>query len=110
MDPRIGQGCYAVIFHARRQDAEPGYAEMSARMEAMVLEMPGYLGKEDFRDGSRSITVSYWESEDAIKTWREQLDHLVAQDMGRKQWYRGFQVYVAKVERAYGFSAEEAAS
>jgi heme-degrading monooxygenase HmoA len=105
MDPRIAEGCYAVIFHATRQDEEPGYAEVSARMEAMVEDMPGYLGKEDYREGGRSITVSYWESEEAIKAWREQLEHLAAQEAGRAKWYRGYQVYVTKVERAYGFAA-----
>lgn len=107
MDPRIDQGCFAVIFHAQRQAQEPGYAEMSARLEAMVLEMPGYLGKEDFREGERSITVSYWENEEAIRTWREQIEHLAAQEMGREQWYRGYQVFVAKVEKAYRFSADQ---
>ncbi|MHC4822936.1 MAG: antibiotic biosynthesis monooxygenase family protein [Planctomycetota bacterium] len=110
MDPRIDRGCYAVIFHATRKDEEPGYAEVSARLEAMVEEMPGYLGKEDYREGCRSITVSYWESEHAIEVWRKQLDHLAAQDAGRSKWYRGYQVYVARVERAYGFSTEASES
>jgi heme-degrading monooxygenase HmoA len=50
------------------------------------------------------ITVSYWSSEEAIRNWKMNTEHLVAQRHGKTRWYDGFVVGVAKVERAYGES------
>ncbi|HEX7507261.1 MAG TPA: antibiotic biosynthesis monooxygenase, partial [Polyangia bacterium] len=64
---------------------------------------PGFLGVESVRgsDGL-GITVSYWSSEESIRNWKMNSEHLVAQRRGKAQWYENFVVRVAKVERAYG--------
>lgn len=96
---------YAVVFTSRRTagDAE-GYAAMSERMVELARAQPGFLGVESARgpDGV-GITVSYWESEEAVRRWREHVEHLEAQRQGRAKWYRWFRLRVCKVERAYGF-------
>lgn len=93
---------YAVIFSSRRTEGDNGYDEMSAAMEKLVATMPGYLGVESARgaDGF-GITVSYWESEEAIANWKRNAEHLVAQKFGREKWYEDYVTRVAKVERAY---------
>ena len=48
------------------------------------------------------ITVSYWESEDAIREWKAHAEHRVAQETGKKVWYANYVIRVAKVERACG--------
>jgi hypothetical protein len=62
-----------------------------------------FLGVESARgsDGL-GITVSYWESEEAIRAWKAQTEHRVAQAAGRDIWYEQFEVRIARVERAYG--------
>ena len=59
----------AVVFTSLRTDGDNGYAVMSARMDELAAQQPGYLGVETVRgaDGF-GITVSYWASEAAI-TW-----------------------------------------
>ena len=93
---------YAVIFSSRRTEGDNDYAEMAARMEELAATMPGYLGIESARgaDGF-GITVSYWESEEAIANWKKHAEHLIAQRRGRGEYYSDYQVRVAKVERAY---------
>ena len=49
------------------------------------------------------ITVSYWESLEAIANWKQNLDHLDAQFLGRQKWYENYTVRIAKVEKEYGF-------
>jgi heme-degrading monooxygenase HmoA len=49
------------------------------------------------------ITVSYWESLEAIKAWKQNAEHLVAQSRGRGEWYASFKLRICKVERDYGF-------
>ncbi|HXN35795.1 MAG TPA: antibiotic biosynthesis monooxygenase [Opitutaceae bacterium] len=94
---------FAVIFTSYRTEGERGYATVSQRMEELAALQPGYLGIESARgaDGL-GITVSYWESEEAIASWKANAEHQVAQDAGRKVWYSEFTLRVARVERAYG--------
>jgi len=93
---------YAVIFTSRRTDADhAAYSEMAAKMDALAATQPGYLGVESAREGL-GITVSYWESLDAVAAWKRNAEHMVAQKMGREAWYTSFKTRVAKVERDYG--------
>lgn len=91
---------YAVIFTSLRTDVDNGYHEMADKMVELAQLQPGYLGMESVRDGL-GITVSYWESLEAIKAWKQQTDHLYAQKMGREQWYSAYTTRICKVEREY---------
>ncbi|WP_420390238.1 antibiotic biosynthesis monooxygenase family protein [Marinobacter sp.] len=62
---------------------------------------PCYLGMESAREGL-GITVSYWESLEAIRNWKQNAEHQEAQRLGHQQWYSSFRVRIAKVEREYG--------
>ena len=95
---------YAVIFTSLQSDDTEGYAEMAERMITLAQSQPGFLGIETVYDRSGlGITASYWQSEDAIRNWKQNLEHLEAQKSGRERWYAGFSLRVAKVERAYDF-------
>lgn len=96
---------YAVIFSSQRTEGDSGYAETAERMEELVATMPGFLGAESVRgaDGF-GMTVAYFDTEENIRTWRNQSEHTDARSRGRSQWYSHFEVRVAKVERAYNFA------
>ena len=53
-------------------------------------------------EGGLGITVSYWESEEAIAGWKAQSEHRSAQETGKAVWYADYFLRVAKVERDYG--------
>ncbi|WP_298901363.1 antibiotic biosynthesis monooxygenase [uncultured Psychroserpens sp.] len=93
---------YAVIFTSTQSDTTDGYEEMANQMEALAKQQEGFIGIESARD-TIGITVSYWESLEAIKNWKQQTDHLVAQQKGRQDWYRWYRVRICKVERDYEF-------
>ena len=42
-----------------------------------------------------------------IRHWKEQTDHLFAQQLGRSSWYRYYNVRICKVEREYEFGEKE---
>ena len=92
---------YAVIFSSLRTAGDDGYADMAARMMELAAKQPGFLGVESARDGL-GITISYWESLDAISGWKQNAEHQMAQRLGRDKWYSAFRVRVAKIERDYG--------
>ena len=95
---------YAVIFSSIRTDVDGEYAATAARMVELAGQQPGFLGVESARDGV-GITVSYWESEEAIRAWHDQAEHRLAQAAGREKWYAAFQLRVCRVERAYGLES-----
>src|SRR5215210_539551 len=95
---------YAVIFTSTRTPGDDGYDDMSETMVAMAAQQPGFLGVESARgEDGLGITVSYWESEEAIANWRGNAEHRVAQSTGREKWYAEFVTRVAKVERSRTF-------
>jgi heme-degrading monooxygenase HmoA len=94
---------YAVIFTSLRTDGDRGYEKMAERMFELASQQPGFLGVETARGSNGlGITVSYWTSEDAIKNWKANAEHRIAQETGQKVWYADYRLRVAKVERAYG--------
>ena len=93
---------YAVIFTSTRTEVEAGYAEMAIKMVELAKAQPGYIGMESARS-EIGITVSYWESLDAIKNWKANMEHLEAQEKGKTTWYKNYKVRIAKVEREYEF-------
>lgn len=93
---------FAVIFTSTQTENIEGYAEMAEKMENLAKQQKGYLGIESAKNDV-GITVSYWESLDAIKNWKANTEHLFAQQKGRKQWYNWYNVRICKVEREYEF-------
>ena len=79
-------------------------AEAAQRMLELAAQQPGFLGVESARSDGLGITLSYWQSEEAIRAWREHAEHSIVREQGRADWYAAFTTRVAKVERAYTFS------
>ena len=92
---------YAVIFTSFMRKNIQGYDDMARDMEELAKKQEGFLGIESARE-EMGITVSYWRNEEAIRAWKQQTDHIMAQKMGREKWYESYRVRVARVEREYG--------
>ncbi|MGE8203608.1 antibiotic biosynthesis monooxygenase family protein [Heyndrickxia sp. NPDC080065] len=100
---------YAVIFISKRseQDLE-GYTRMADRMEELAKLQPGFINVESSRDSEgHGITVSYWESLEAIQKWKENSKHKAAQQRGKDTWYSNYHVQICEVIREYSFNESE---
>ena len=64
---------YAVIFTSKRTEVDENYSEMATKMV------------------------------EAIKNWKQNLDHLDAQQLGVSKWYENYTVRIALVEKEYSF-------
>ncbi|MDO1501988.1 antibiotic biosynthesis monooxygenase [Winogradskyella maritima] len=93
---------YAVIFTSTQTETIEGYAEMAQHMETLAKKQEGFLGIDSARNDV-GITVSYWKTLDAIKAWKANSEHLLAQQKGREHWYNWYNVRICKVEREYEF-------
>ncbi|WP_303853445.1 antibiotic biosynthesis monooxygenase [Bartonella apis] len=95
---------YIVAFSSQRTAGDNGYGEMSIAMEKLALQQPGCLGAESVRgaDGF-GITNSFWKDEASMKAWKANVDHKLAQKLGREIFYSHYVIRIAKVERDYNF-------
>ncbi|WP_338378830.1 antibiotic biosynthesis monooxygenase [uncultured Flavobacterium sp.] len=93
---------YAVIFTSERTAIEEGYAEMAVLMEELAKKQEGFLGVESARS-EIGITVSYWKDLESINKWKQNIEHLVAQQKGRSDWYNSYTTRICLVEREYSF-------
>lgn len=92
---------YAVIFTSIRTETDNGYGEIAHKVLEEATKQAGFLGFESARN-EIGISISYWESLEAIETWKANTLHKSA--MGKaKEFYKFFRVRVCKVEREYGF-------
>lgn len=93
---------FAVIFTSIKTKVDSGYNETANLMEELAKKQKGFLGVES-ASNDIGITVSYWESLEAIQHWKQQVDHTKARAKGKSEWYQQFKVRICKVERDYGF-------
>jgi heme-degrading monooxygenase HmoA len=93
---------YAVIFTSLRTEGDNGYTAMAEKMDELAKLQPGYLGMESVR-ADIGVSISYWLSLEGIKSWKENMEHLEAQALGKEKWYAAYKVRICKVERDYEF-------
>ena len=98
--PTPGPPYYAVIFSSQRAPGgNEAYGAMAERMLQLAAQQPGFLGVESTRDAEgQGITVSYWQSLDAIREWGKHAEHRVAQQKGKREWYEAFSLRICRVE------------
>lgn len=96
---------YAVIFTSQRTEKDgEGYAKMAEAMNSLAQKQPGFIRVESVRDAKgKGITVSYWETLEAIQAWKENAKHLVAQQFGKENWYTQYHVEISQVVKEYSF-------
>ncbi len=91
---------FAVIFTSIRNEEDKGYSEMASKMAVLAVKQEGFLGIESARQ-DLGITVSYWKDMHSINQWKENLEHQIAKNMGKSEWYKSYRVRISKVEKEY---------
>ncbi|MEW6999131.1 antibiotic biosynthesis monooxygenase [Colwelliaceae bacterium BS250] len=91
---------YAVIFSSTLKAEDPNYEKMADFMLVLASQSDGFLGVESARE-QLGITVSYWRDLQAIKEWKINTDHQLAQQQGKTLWYSHYMTRICKVEREY---------
>jgi heme-degrading monooxygenase HmoA len=99
---------HVVLFHIRprpgRDEAE--FQRTYERMVELVSGMDGFLGVEGFsgEDGSELVVIKF-STDDAIRAWKAQPEHVTTQQRGRNEFFSAYQVTVAAVTRSYDWAA-----
>lgn len=99
----------AVIFELEpRADQAPRYFELANALKGSLTNVEGFISIERFESltqPGRYLSLSFWESEQAVQNWRNQQAHRMAQQEGRSQIFSDYRLRVACVIRDYGLSS-----
>ena len=72
------------------------------RLAEQRKALPDGPGVYLFRDAEgRGITVSYWSSLEALKRWKANKAHEIAQSLGKSRWYKNYKVQICRIEYDY---------
>lgn len=86
------------------------YFELAGMMREEIQNQEGFVSIERFRhldDDQRVVSISTWESEEAISSWRNNLKHRMAQKEGIEAIFKDYRLRVASVIRDYGMSKDQ---
>lgn len=103
----------AVIFEvwpAEGRQAE--YLEHAASLRKELESADGFISIERFESlaiRGKLLSLSFWRDEEAVRAWRNRLEHRQAQAAGRGGVFLDYRLRVATVVRDYGMNEREGA-
>lgn len=92
---------YVVIFRAKINALDDDYLKMANKLRGLALKEFGCLEFTALTQNDHEIALSYWPDEKSIQRWKQQADHVMAQTLGRTQWYESYSVEITEVKRSY---------
>lgn len=92
---------YAVIFEAQTNQLDETYFTTAARMRELATSNYGCVEFTSITKGDQEISISYWNSLEDIKKWKQDKEHSKAQERGKATWYINYQVKIVEVIRSY---------
>ena len=100
---------YLIIFEVYpHDDQKDRYFELAAQLRETLHQQPGFIHVERFQslvDEGKILSLSCWESDEAIANWRHHADHMVVQTEGKRSVFKSYRLRVAEVIRDYDFSS-----
>jgi heme-degrading monooxygenase HmoA len=96
-----------VVFRSRlKPDAAEEYGQWAARIGELARTMPGYVSHKGFTapDGER-VTIVEFQSEEHLRAWAANPDHVQAKRRGREAFYSEYRVQICAVSKQSSFQA-----
>ena len=101
-----GHTMIAVIFEVWPADKDR-YLDIAADLRPLLDGIDGFISIERFgslTEPGKILSLSFWRDEEAVKAWRTQPEHGLAQRQGRHGVFRDYRLRVAHVLRDYGMN------
>lgn len=90
---------FAVIFKATVAELDDEYQQAAQRLKALAFAKYGCREFVSMIEGDEEIAISYWDSEQQIRDWKNDPEHRFAQARGREKWYRSWTIDICEVIR-----------
>lgn len=87
------------VFRTRLDpQAKDEYNVMAKRMSELASKVPGHIAhKSYFSDDGEKVTIVEFESEDALRIWKTDTEHLVAKRAGISTFFTSFRYQICNV-------------
>lgn len=99
---------YILIFEVwPKPEYRDRYLELAAELRSELERMPGFVSVERFEslyDAGKMLSVSVWESLEAIAAWKAHEGHQEAQYLGRTSYFSAYRLRIAEVVKDYGMN------
>jgi len=103
----------AVIFEVTPAEGKrDAYLARAAGLRPLVEATPGFISVERFESlttPGKMLSLSFFEDEAALETWRRTEEHRLAQTAGRNGIFSDYRLRIAHVLRDYGLTDREEA-
>ena len=80
------------------------YLDIAGKLKNELEKIEGFISVERFQSMTtegKLLSLSFWESEEAIQEWRKQVKHQSAQSKGYNELFADYRLRVAEVIRDY---------
>ncbi|GAB1438688.1 antibiotic biosynthesis monooxygenase [Providencia sp.] len=98
----------AVLFEAYPvPEHENRYFQLAAELKSELTKINGFISIERFQSlttNGRILSLSWWENEEAILEWKNNLKHQHAQYEGQTSIFSQYYIRVAQVIRDYSLN------
>ncbi len=98
----------AVIFEVTpKAEGNDAYFEIAELLKPSLVEIDGFISVERFQsltNPEKYLSLSFWETEAAIKQWKANVEHQAAQHRGKHELFSHFRIRVGNIVRDYGHS------
>jgi len=98
------------IFRARvRPGQQEAYYALADEMAEVARAMPGFVSwKGYFAEDGERVSIHEWETAEHLRAWRTHPEHLRVQEIGRRDFYDEYTLYVCDEPRESRFSRDSA--
>jgi heme-degrading monooxygenase HmoA len=98
----------AVIFEVMPAPGERDrYLDLAARLRPLLEEIDGFISVERFESlttPGKILSLSFFRDEEAVKAWRNRVEHRATQGKGRTGIFADYRLRIASVIRDYGMT------
>jgi heme-degrading monooxygenase HmoA len=98
----------AVIFEVWPKRAHrEGYLAEAKKLRSLLESIDGFISIERFEsltEAGKILSLSFFENENALKVWRNTVEHRKAQALGRSKLFDNYRLRIAAVVRDYGMN------
>ena len=80
------------------------YLDLAAMLKPMLAGFEGFIRAERFtslNEEGKLLSMNIWTDEDAVKRWRNVMEHRMSQKEGREKLFESYQITVCSVLRSY---------
>lgn len=95
---------YAVIFRAEIDQLDNTYTSTANSLRQLAISEYGCLEFTSVTDDKYEVAISYWNSLEDIKAWKNDSTHQQAQQLGKSTWYSQYSVDITKIVDQHSFS------